>query len=114
MKEPDPITAAALASGEPTWREVGVGPWQETHPAMPRPDDPGNPDFDPRYDPALLDSGDRRNVLDRYRYWSVEAIKEDLDRRGRHGFEVAIENWTHDFNIGSIVRTANAFTARGV
>ena len=33
---------------------------------------------------------------------------------GRHGFEVAIENWTHDFNIGSMVRTANAFTANRV
>lgn len=56
----------------------------------------------------------RRNVLDRYRYWSVEAIKADLDARGRHMFEVAVENWTHDFNIGSMVRTANAFTANRV
>ena len=62
----------------------------------------------------LLDEGDRRNVLDRYRYWSVAAIKADLDARGRHDFEVAVENWTHDFNIGSMVRTANAFQARRV
>ncbi|BAR06408.1 tRNA/rRNA methyltransferase [Scardovia inopinata] len=66
------------------------------------------------FDPDLLDNGDSRNIMDRYRYWTVDAIKADLDRRGRHSFEVAIENWTHDFNIGSIVRTANAFTARGV
>jgi tRNA G18 (ribose-2'-O)-methylase SpoU len=59
----------------------------------------------------LLDEGDRRNILDRYRYWTVEAICDDLDMRGRHGFEVAVENWTHDFNIGSMVRTANAFAA---
>ena len=53
-------------------------------------------------------------MLDRYRYWTVNAIRDDLDAAGRHGFEVAIENWTHDFNIGSMVRTANAFTANRV
>ena len=57
--------------------------------------------------------GDRRNVVDRYRYWSVEAIVADLDTR-RHDFHVAIENWQHDFNIGTIVRSANAFLAREV
>ena len=62
----------------------------------------------------LLNDGDRRNVLDRYRYWTVAAIKADLDARGRHDFEVAVENWTHDFNIGSMVRTANAFQAKRV
>jgi tRNA G18 (ribose-2'-O)-methylase SpoU len=81
--------------------EVGVGPW-----AGPWPDDP-------RYDPELLEHGDRRNVADRYRYWTVDAIVADLDRR-RHGFHVAIENWQHDFNIGSVVRTANAFLAAEV
>ena len=75
---------------------VGVGPHPE-----PWPDDP-------RFDPALLASGDRRNVLDRYRYWTVEAIVADLDTR-RQPLHVAIQNWEHDFNIGSIVRTANAF-----
>lgn len=78
--------------------EVGVGPWDG-----PWPDDP-------RYDPELLRGGDRRNVADRYRYWTVDAIVADLDAR-RHGFHVAIENWGHDFNIGSVVRTANAFLA---
>ncbi|WP_344328596.1 TrmH family RNA methyltransferase [Aeromicrobium halocynthiae] len=80
---------------------VGVGPWEG-----PWPDDP-------RYDPELLEHGDRRNVVDAYRYWSVEAILADLDTR-RHGFHVAIENWEHDFNIGSVVRTANAFNAAAV
>lgn len=80
---------------------VGVGPW-----AGPWPDDP-------RYDPDLLRDGDRRNVIDRYRYWTVEAIRDDLDTR-RHPFHVAVENWVHDFNIGSVVRTANAFNAAGV
>ena len=82
-------------------RDVGVGP----HP-LPWPEDP-------RFDPALLADGDRRNVVDRYRYWSREAIVADLDLR-RHPFEVAIENWQHDLNIGSIVRSANAFLAHTV
>jgi len=81
--------------------EVGVGPWQGALPT------------DPRYDAQLLAEGDRRNVVDRYRYWTVEAIVADLDTR-RHDFHVAIENWQHDFNIGTIVRTANAFLAAEV
>ncbi|MFI5100497.1 MAG: TrmH family RNA methyltransferase [Actinomycetes bacterium] len=84
-----------------TEAEVGVGPW-----TGPWPDDP-------RYDAVLLAAGDRRNVVDRYRYRTVEAIVADLDTR-RHPFHVAIENWSHDFNIGSVVRTANAFNAAGV
>jgi len=80
---------------------VGLGPHPE-----PWPDDP-------RLDPDLLAAGDRRNVVDRYRYWREEAIVADLDRR-RHPFHVAIENWQHDFNIGSVVRNANAFGAGAV
>ncbi len=78
--------------------EIGVGP----HP-LPWPDDP-------RLDPELLGAGDRRNVIDRYRYWRLDAIVADLDTR-RHAFHVGIENWQHDANIGSVVRTANAFLA---
>ncbi|MBT1161581.1 TrmH family RNA methyltransferase [Bifidobacterium sp. SO1] len=114
MHTPNPVSLAAKLSGEPEFREVGVGSWAQTHPGEPRPDDPASPDFDRRFDTLLLDEGDRRNVLDRYRYWTVDAIKADLDARGRHDFEVAVENWTHDFNIGSMVRTANAFTANRV
>ena len=80
---------------------VGVGP----HP-LPWPDDP-------RYDPELLAAGDRRNVVDRYRYWTVEAIRTDLDTQ-RMPFHVAIENWQHDLNIGTVVRNANAFLAEAV
>ena len=65
------------------------------------------------FDPELLENGDTRNVLDRYRYWKMEAIVAELDSR-RHKFHVAIENWQHDLNIGSIVRTANAFLAAEV
>ncbi|BDR55303.1 RNA methyltransferase [Bombiscardovia apis] len=111
MTKPNPITQAAMESGEPVFRQVGVGPWAQEHPGESRPDDADSPNYDPRLDPQLLDEGDRRNVLDRYRYWRVEAIRIDLDIRGRHGFEVAVENWTHDFNIGSMVRSANAFGA---
>ena len=68
---------------------------------------------DPRLDPELLAEGDRRNVIDAYRYWSREAIVADLDAR-RHTFHVAVENWQHDFNIGSVVRNANAFLAAEV
>lgn len=84
--------------------EVGVGPWQG-----PWPTGPGSE----VYDEQLLAEGDRRNVVDRYRYWTLEAIVADLDTR-RHDFHVAIENWQHDFNIGTIVRTANAFLAAEV
>jgi tRNA G18 (ribose-2'-O)-methylase SpoU len=86
-----------------TWedRVVGVGPWVGPWPT------------DPRYDPELLADGDRRNVVDRYRYWTVEAIVADLDTR-RHPLHVAIENWAHDLNIGSVVRTANAFNVEAV
>jgi tRNA(Leu) C34 or U34 (ribose-2'-O)-methylase TrmL len=95
--EPTPRGAAA-----PVERTaVGVGPW------------PGAWPEDDRYDPELLAHGDSRNVVDRYRYWRMEAIVADLDTR-RHPFSVAIENWQHDLNIGSIVRTANAFLAETV
>ncbi len=66
-----------------------------------------------QYDPELLENGDTRNMLDQYRYWTMEAIVAELDSR-RHKFHVAIENWQHDLNIGSIVRTANAFLAAEV
>ena len=84
--------------------EVGVGPWPGGRDAWPT---------DARYDPELLEHGDRRNVVDGYRYWGVDAISADLDAR-RRPFAVAIENWQHDLNIGSIVRSANAFLADSV
>ncbi|MFC8600470.1 TrmH family RNA methyltransferase [Isoptericola sp. NPDC057191] len=94
-------------------REVGVGPWPGGPETWPRRPD-GAPD--PRFDPDLLAHGDRRNVVDRYRYWTVEAVVADLDARrpADRQLHVAIENWAHDLNIGSVVRTANAFNAAGV
>jgi tRNA G18 (ribose-2'-O)-methylase SpoU len=98
--DPFPDERAVPGSSGPG-PEVGVGPWPE-----PWPDDP-------RLDPQLLRDGDRRNVVDAYRYWRVDAIVADLDRR-RHPFHVAVENFRHDLNIGSVVRTANAFLAAEV
>ena len=96
-----PAYGGRVSEPDPGDETVGVGPW------------PGPWPGDPRYDPELLRDGDRRNVADRYRYWSLDGVRADLDTR-RHGFHVAIENWAHDFNIGSVVRTANAFNAAEV
>ena len=81
--------------------EIGVGPHTKPWPN------------DPKYDSLLLENGDSRNVLDKYRYWSNEAIKADLNM-SRVSLHVAIENWQHDFNIGTIVRNANAFNVEVV
>lgn len=81
--------------------EIGVGPYPEPWPV------------DDTYDQDLLASGDRRNVLDKYRYMTVEAISADLDK-SRIDLHVAIENWQHDLNIGTIVRNANAFNLTAV
>ena len=82
----------------------GVGPWPGGEADWPT---------DPRFDPELLAAGDTRNVVDEFRYWRMDDIVAELDRR-RHPFHVAIENWQHDSNIGSIVRSANAFLAETV
>jgi tRNA G18 (ribose-2'-O)-methylase SpoU len=103
VSDPDEVDPALVADEvEPEFvADVGVGPWEGPWPS------------DPRYDPRLLAEGDRRNVVDRYRYWTHEAVVADLDAR-RHDFHVAIENWRHDLNIGTVVRTANAFLAKEV
>ena len=82
----------------------GVGPYLG--------DAKSHPDYQ-KFDLTLLAEGDTRNVVDKYRYWKMEEIVKDLDSR-RHPFHVAIENWQHDLNIGSIVRNANAFLASSV
>lgn len=105
--EPDATSDTPDAPGATEWGEHprGAPPWDEARDG-PRP-------TDPRYDPELLDDGDRRNVVDAYRYWRRDAIVADLDSR-RHPFEVAIENFENDANIGTVVRTANAFGAAAV
>ncbi|MDO5672587.1 MAG: TrmH family RNA methyltransferase [Actinomycetaceae bacterium] len=122
-------TQATPPSSPPPGEIQGVGPWSE-----------GDYPSDPHFDPQLLREGDARNVLDRYRYWTVEAIVEDLDRRlddppiepstpdAAHALgktttqsqkllprlDMAIENLGHDFNIGSVIRTANCLGVRHV
>lgn len=100
---PDSPDPSAEPPGPTEWFPPanGVGPWQGPLPA------------DPRYDPELLREGDSRNVVDAYRYWTREAIIADIDRR-RHRLHIAIENFGHDANIGSVVRTANAFAVHTV
>ncbi|MCH9804011.1 rRNA methyltransferase [bacterium] len=98
---PKAHAAGATGTADFDKPEVGVGPHSQPWPT-------GN-----NYDPVLLAEGDRRNVVDEYRYWSREAIIADLDTH-RHKFHVAIENWEHDFNIGTVVRNANAFLAGAV
>jgi tRNA G18 (ribose-2'-O)-methylase SpoU len=102
----EPAVPAAGQRDEPAEPVVahGVGPWPGGEAAWPTGD---------HWDPELLRDGDARNVVDRYRYWSLEAIVADLDLV-RNPFHVAIENWQHDMNIGSIVRSANAFAAEAV
>lgn len=89
--------------GPTEWNEGrhGVGPWEHEHPGVPTP-------TEAHFDPRLLAEGDRRNVVDAYRYWSLESIVADIDTR-RHPLHIAIENFEHDANIGTVVRTANAF-----
>jgi tRNA G18 (ribose-2'-O)-methylase SpoU len=80
---------------------VGVGPHPQPWPT------------DLHFDPELLANGDVRNVVDKYRYWTVDAIKADLDK-DRVDLHIAVENWQHDMNIGTIVRNANAFNVSAV
>ncbi len=94
--------------GPTEWNEGrhGVGPWDVEHAGVEKP-------TGPQYDPELLAAGDRRNVVDAYRYWSREAIVADIDAR-RHELHIAIENFENDSNIGTVVRTANAFAVNTV
>lgn len=56
---------------------------------------------------------DSRNLIDEYKGLSNEQVFEALDKK-RINLEIAIENVEHDFNIGSIVRTANSFNVSKV
>lgn len=51
---------------------------------------------------------DKRNVTDEFRGMSVELIKQTLDE-SRQPLHIAIENLERDYNMGTIVRSANAF-----
>jgi len=56
---------------------------------------------------------DTRNVTDFYKYWETDAIRADLDSK-RHNFSVMCANIQGDFNIGTVIRNANAFLAKEV
>ncbi|WP_236587429.1 TrmH family RNA methyltransferase [Corynebacterium riegelii] len=103
MKGPTEAKGPTELKGPTEWNEGrhGVGPWEGPWPEG------------EQYDPKFLAEGDTRNVVDAYRYWSMDAIVADLDSK-RHDFHVAIENFENDMNIGTVVRTANAFLAREV
>lgn len=62
---------------------------------------------------GLTAQNDTRNVIDKYRGLTVGEIKSDLNK-SRHNFHIAVENFQHDFNIGTIARNANAFNAAGI
>ena len=94
-----------MATATPT----GDGPRPAGAPAREDLEILASDDVQPTREPAE----DTRNVVDRYKGWSHEAIVADLDAR-RHPFHVAIENWQHDLNIGAVVRNANAFLAAAV
>lgn len=100
---PSELGSSDSGRGPTEWfpHPVGMGPWEQEFPDTPRP-------TEKHYDPKLLDEGDRRNVVDAYRYWRMEAIVADIDAR-RHALHIAIENFENDSNIGTVVRTANAF-----
>lgn len=56
---------------------------------------------------------DPRNLIDEYKNLANEQIFDALEKK-RTPLEIAIENVEHDFNIGSIVRTANSFNVKTV
>ena len=74
--------------------EIGVGPHPKPWPVG------------AHFDPELLAEGDRRNVVDKYRYWSLDAVVADLDTQ-RHPFHVAIENFHHQINAYSHCSCSN-------
>lgn len=56
---------------------------------------------------------DTRNLIDEYKGLENEQVFAELEKK-RNPLEIAIENVEHDFNIGSIVRTANSFNVNKV
>lgn len=56
---------------------------------------------------------DPRNLVDKYKGESVPDIKADMAKQA-FKLHIAIENYQHDYNIGTIVRSANAFNVAGV
>jgi len=57
---------------------------------------------------------DKRNVVDEFKGIPQEEIIAMLDERHPDYLEIAVDNVTRDFNMGTIIRTANAFGVRHV
>ncbi len=56
---------------------------------------------------------DTRNVIDHYKYWTVDAIRADLDTK-RTPLIIVAENTCQDFNLGTVIRNANAFVVKEI
>ena len=56
---------------------------------------------------------DPRNVIDKFKHVPESDIVRELDAAD-HGLIIALENTERDFNMGTIVRSANAFGVRRV
>lgn len=56
---------------------------------------------------------DKRNVMDKYKGWMEDLIKEDL-KKNFLPYAVCMEQWQGDFNFATLVRNANAFGAKEV
>lgn len=62
---------------------------------------------------GLTPQNDTRNLTDEFKGLTISEVKSRLDK-SRNPFHIAIENFQHDFNIGTIARNANAFNAAGI
>ena len=56
---------------------------------------------------------DTRNLMDEYKGMTNEQVFDELNKK-RNELEIAIENVSHDFNVGTIVRSANSFNVKTV
>ena len=61
----------------------------------------------------MNDMEDTRNLIDEYKGMTNEQVFDELSKK-RNDLEVAIENVRHDFNVGTIVRSANSFNENKV
>lgn len=52
----------------------------------------------------------KRNIMDKYAGWMTDLIKEDV-AKNTLPFAVCVQHWQGDFNIGSALRSSNAFGA---
>ena len=62
---------------------------------------------------TITEMQDTRNVIDKFKGRSEAEIVKELDAKD-HGLVIALENTERDFNMGTIVRSANAFGVRQI